>query len=289
MAIKKAISSGIKKVVGGKTVKVASQAGKEISKNGVKAGVTKTVTSSVDDVVKSKTGKIAQYQAEGQKLLDKGIKAGLEDYMKERLGTLTVTELVKSATGLKNLEKKMKAIHELPKIYKELDDYHKKLYYNQSIKMIEKQHKDAVAKFGQDEVNKISRHNDYKRSAVFKEPNMRMKTENLKAIRDELKRETLCEMIEEKKVGEIDKFVETYFKELRLNADDREKLELLKEKLEGSMADFRDFTEYVGSHDFTKKYESEPAKWRDPDGYVEEMRDRLDRMIDLTDTKAYKR
>ena len=286
--IKSSIVKGIKKVVGGKTVKVASQAGKEALESGVKAGIKNTATNTANNVVKTKVGKIAQYQADAQKLIDKGIKDGLEEYMKERLGTLTVTELVKSATGYKELQKKMKFIRQLPKIYKEIDAYEKKLYLKQAIKMIEKQHKDAVAKYGEDAVNRISRDKDYKRSAVFKEPSTRMRTKTLKAIRDELKRGTLCDMIEEKTTAEIDEFVEKYFKELRLNGDDRGKMEILKDKLEGNMADFRDFVDYVTSPSFNKRYDSDSAKYRDVDSYVEEMRDRLDRMIDLTDTKAYK-
>ena len=288
MALNRIAVKGIKKIAGSKAVKVGSKIASETAEHGLKNGIKNTVTNSVDDVVKNKTGKIAQYQAQGQKLLDKGIKDGLQDHMMERLGTLNITELVKSATGLKQLEQKMKFIRELPKILKDIENYEKKLYLKQAIKEIEKQHKDAVAKYGEDAVSRISRDNDYKRSAVFKEPSSRMKKENLKALRDELKERTLCDMIEEKTTQEIDDFVERYFKELRLNGDDRAKMELLKDKLEGNMADFRDFVDHVGSHNFTKKYDSDSAKWRDPDGYVEEMRDRLDRMLDLVDTKAYR-
>lgn len=276
--IKKGITKAVTKGLGVKKQALTATGAKTVVKEGAKNVITGGATKSV--------GKVTQYQAKAQKLIDKGLKAGLEEHMIERLGTLSATELVKSAVGLKQLEQKMKFIHQLPKILKEIDDYEKKLYIKQATKIIEKQYKDAKAKYGDDAIARLQRDNNYRRSAVFKTPNTRMKTENLKNLRDELKRDkSLSEKIEEQVTSEIDDFVDRYFKEISCNGDDVEKLEHLKNLLCNNIADYRDFVDYVTTNaTFTKRFYDR----EDIDGYVEEMRDRLDRMIDLAETGAYK-
>ena len=238
---------------------------------------------------KTKTSKIDSYIKKGQAIIDRGINSGLKDVMIEKLGTLNASELIKSQIGLEKLKNKMKFIRELPSIREANLAYDTKVQRNKAERIAEEQLNKVKNEFGQDVLNRLVYDKDYSKLAVFEDfDNKNLKLNDLKALIDEMKRRPATEFAQDMMDEKINTFFEQYFKELRLNAKDRPKLSLLENHFKNNLKDFYDFVDYVCHPSFTKYYDSERGKYGDLKEYENEMRDRLDRMVDLTKTKKYK-
>lgn len=251
----------------------------------VKGFISKTTSKAVKG-----TSKIANYRKKAQAIINRGLKRGLQDEMREVLGTLDVNDLVKSAIGLDKLKQKMKYVRQLPTIKKELEVYKEKVEHKkaqqEATKIMKEQFNEARQKTSVEAVRKLINDKSYKDIAILQDFNDKKYTsDDLKKLIEKMKDTRLVEMVEIRIEGEIDDFVEKYFKELRLNAKDRAKLEELKEFFRNKMSDFYDFVDYVTTNEsFTKRFYDK----EDIQGYEDEMRGRLHRMINLTKTKKYK-
>lgn len=256
----------------------------------MKGNIIKGIANKVTKKAVKGTGKISGYRKKAQAIIDRGLKRGLQDEMIEVLGTLDVNDLVKSAIGLDKLKHKMKYVRQLPKIKKELEEYKERVEHKkaqqEAIRIMKEQFNEAKQKTSIEAVRKLINDSSYKNFAIFKDFDDKKYTSNdLKRFIKEMNDTRLVELVEIRTEKEIDGFFEKYFKELRLNAKDRPKIEDLKDFFRNKMCDFYDFVDYVTTNEsFTKRFYDK----EDIQGYDDEMRDRLHRMLNLTKTKKYK-
>lgn len=256
----------------------------------MKGKIVKGIANKATKKAVKSTSKIAGYRKKAQAIIDRGLKRGLQDEMIEVLGTLDVNDLVKSAIGLDKLKHKMKYVRQLPKIKQELEVYKEKVEHKkalqEAVRIMKEQFNEAKQKTSTEAVRKLINDSEYKNIAILKDfDDKKYTSKDLKRFIKEMEDTRLVEMVEIRVEGEIDEFFEKYFKELRLNAKDKPKIEELKNFFRNKMSEFYDFVDYVTTNEsFTKRFYDK----EDIQGYEEEMRDRLHRMINLTKTKKYK-
>ena len=252
-----------------------------------------------------RTGKIAEYQRKGQAIIKRGINAGHKDTMLEVLGTLDATELVKSKRGLEKLKQDMKYVRQLPKIREENAkrdaDFQNKRLVKEAEQLIAQQATEVINKYGEKVLQALNDSKKYGKLGAFKDMDeltsqkksssqaVEKMNKDLKDIINELERKSLKDCAEDMLVNDIKTFFNDYFKSIKLKYQDREKIDILIERFKNNLADYNDFVEYVTDLSWTDDYESEREKYYNPLGFVEEMRDRLDRMVELSKTGEYRK
>lgn len=254
-----------------------------------------SVNKAVKKVVKKtaqKGGKIKAYRKSAQGIINRGIKSGYEDLMIEKFGTLDVNVLIKSKKGLDKLKNEMKYIRQIPKIQRELKAYEEKVERKKLIKEAKQIAKEQLMEvrdtYGRKAVVNLQFDRTYRNLSVFEDfADKNNTSDDIRLCIHEMKTVPAIVHAENLMSEQVESFFEEYFKELRLNAKDRPKIEQLKSHFKGNLVEYNDFVQYVTNPSFAKDYDSDSAK-NDVQSYEEEMRDRLHRMCDLVKKGTYK-
>ena len=182
-----------------------------------------------------------------------------------------------------------------------LRDFKNKKLVKEAEQLITQQATEVIDQYGEKVLQALNDSKKYGKLGAFKDMDeltsqkksssqaVEKMNKDLKDIINELERKSLKDCAEDMLVNDIKTFFNDYFKSIKLKYQDREKIDILIEKFKNNLADYNDFLEYVTDLSWTDDYESEREKYYNPLGFVEEMRDRLDRMVELSKTGEYRK